>query len=60
MAQGGTCAYGRNKVFNSLNDEIGKQEAVEPLTARLHRYAGVLTASYIGFWALYAGIRFLE
>jgi len=47
-------------MFNSLNDEIRKQEAVEPLTPRLLRYAGVLTASIISFWALYAGIRFLE
>jgi hypothetical protein len=47
-------------MFNSLNDEIGKQEAVGPLTARPLRYAGVLTASFVGFWALYAGIRFLE
>jgi hypothetical protein len=47
-------------MFNSLNDEIRKQDAVESLTARLPRYAGVLIASIIGFGALYAGIHFLE
>lgn len=47
-------------MFSSLNDEIRKQEVVEPLTARLLRYAGVLIASIISFWALYAGIRLLE
>jgi len=47
-------------MFSSLNDEIRKREAVEPLTARLLRYAGVLGAAMIGFWALYAGILYLE
>jgi hypothetical protein len=47
-------------MFSSLNDELKKQETMEPLTARMLRYAGVLTASLISFWALYAGIRFLE
>jgi len=47
-------------MFSSLNDEIRKQEAMEPLTARVFRYAGVLIAAIIGFWALYAGILFLE
>jgi hypothetical protein len=47
-------------MFGSLNDEIRKQVAVEPLTARLLRYAGVLAASIVVFGALYAGIRYLE
>jgi len=47
-------------MFSSLNDEIRKQEAVEPLTARLLRYAGVLATALVGFWALYAGILYLE
>jgi hypothetical protein len=47
-------------MFNSLNDEIRKQEAVEPLTARLLCYAGILMASLIGIWALYTGLLFLE
>jgi hypothetical protein len=47
-------------MFNSLNDEIKKSEGVESPTTRLLRYAGILAASTIGFWALYTGILFLE
>ena len=47
-------------MFNSLNDQIRKQEAVETVFVRLLRYAGVITASVIGFLTLYASIRFLE
>ena len=47
-------------MFNSLNDEIRKAEGAEPPTSRLLRYAGIVAASTLGFWALYAGILFLE
>ncbi|MBZ5618886.1 MAG: hypothetical protein LAQ69_09215 [Acidobacteriia bacterium] len=47
-------------MFDSLNDEIRKREGLEKPATRMIRYAGVLVASLFGFWALYAGIRFLE
>jgi hypothetical protein len=47
-------------MFGSLNDEIRKQEAVEPLTSRLLRYGAIVTVSIISFCALYAGLLLLE
>ena len=47
-------------MFDSLNEEIRKREGPEKPSARLLLYAGVLAASIFGFWALYAGILFLE
>lgn len=47
-------------MFDSLNDEIRKRQGPEKPTDRLILYAGVVVASLFGFWALYAGILFLE
>jgi len=47
-------------MFNSLDDEIRKSEGAEPSTARWLRFAGIVAASTVGFWALYAGILLLE
>jgi hypothetical protein len=47
-------------MFDSLKDEIRKSEGPEKPGARLILYAGVLAASILGFWALYASILFLE
>lgn len=47
-------------MFDSLKDGIRKSEGPETLAGRLMFYAGVLAASIFGFWALYAGILYLE
>jgi hypothetical protein len=47
-------------MFDSLNDEIRKQEPAEPMTSLFLRYAGVLTAAMVATWALYTGILYLE